>query len=94
MTFATQNLFGDALSSAHTTGAGNGGITSVPRRDAASALRQLENRTAGVPIRVGGDSSPPREISLYRKLMAHRLWRNPGRRGHREARAGGTVFRA
>jgi hypothetical protein len=38
-----------------------GGITSVPRRDAASAVRQFENRTAGVPIRVGADSSPSRE---------------------------------
>ena len=66
--------------------AASGGITSVPRRDAASALRQLENRTAGVRIRVGGDSSLSHETSVYRKLMVHRPAKNPGRRGHSKAR--------
>jgi len=63
-----------------------GGVTSAPRRDADSALRQLENRAAGVPIRVGGDSSLTHETSVYRKLMVHRPAKNPGRRGHSKAR--------
>jgi hypothetical protein len=34
-----------------------GEVASGPRRDAASALRQLENHAAGVPIRGGAVST-------------------------------------
>ena len=56
----------------HSQFAGEG--TSGPRRDAASRLRQIEKRTAGVPI--GGDSPPFVKPPLELELM---LWKTePG----------------
>jgi uncharacterized DUF497 family protein len=55
------------------------------------ALCEGETRTAGVPIRVGGDSLPPDEIPSYRNLTVRRPLRNPGRRGSVRVRAGGVV---
>jgi hypothetical protein len=64
------------------------------RRDAASAHRQFEKRAVGVPIRVRRDSPRVQRQPRRLTLISARRPADPSERGHREARAGGGVFRA
>ena len=52
-----------------------------------------ENRTAGVAVRVGAFRHPA-SAARRGKSIAHRLPTSSSRRGHRQSRAGGAVFRA
>ena len=83
-------LTGDA---ARLRGSGDAG-GSGRRRDAASGLRQVEKRAAGVPIRVRSDSPPEERRTPKPTLILARSSTNPGERGDREARAGGAFFPA
>jgi hypothetical protein len=81
-------------------GHGGGGL-SARRRDADSPLLarhdhagEVENRAAGVPIRVRRVSPLAERLTRLPTLISARCTANPSERGHREARAGGVVFRA
>jgi hypothetical protein len=82
--------------------AGHGGEgLSARRRDAASPLLarqghadEVENRSAGVPIRGRGVSPLVQRPTRLPTLISASRTANPSERGHREARAGGVVFRA
>jgi hypothetical protein len=82
--------------------AGQGGEgLSARRRDADSPLLarpdhagEVENRAAGVPIRVRRVSPLTQRPTPLPTLISARRTANPSERGHREARAGGVVFRA
>jgi hypothetical protein len=75
---------------------------SARRRDADSPLLardiitagEVENRAAGVPVRVRRVSPPTERPTPMPTLISARCTANPSERGHREARAGGVVFRA
>jgi hypothetical protein len=74
---------------------------SARRRDAGSPLLarpdhagEVENRAAGVPLRVRRVSPLAKRPTRMPTLISARRTVNPSERGHREARAGGVVFRA
>ena len=58
--------------------------------DAASAGRQFENRTAGVPIRVRRDSPLAQRRTPWPTLISARGPANPSERGHRQTSAEGA----
>jgi hypothetical protein len=75
---------------------------SARRRDADSPLLardiltagEVENRAAGVPIRVRRVSPLAERLTPLPTLISARCTATPSERGHRKARAGGVVFRA
>ena len=92
----SQNSRSRSAESAWSLGAVVSGIAPEhvgPRRNAASAGRQLEKCTAGAPTRGGADSPPARESPVGPTDWAPAS-DYPSRSGHRQAIAGGAFFRA
>jgi hypothetical protein len=74
---------------------------SARRRDADSPLLarhrhtgEVENHTAGVPMRVSRVSPLAERPTRMPTLIIARCTANPSERGHRQARTGGVIFRA
>jgi hypothetical protein len=70
-----------------------GSAAACPRLARTDHAGEVENRAAGVPIRVRRVSPLTQRPIRMPTLISARRTANPSERGHRQARAGGVVFR-